>query len=61
MTAVDVMVVRGLPLVRLIGPVTERSGAELATAVMDAIYFYSTDVPGEFPHPLSERHPQSTL
>lgn len=44
MTNIGVHVVGGLPLVRLSGPVSERSGAELATAVMSAIHFMTEDL-----------------
>jgi len=58
-TAVDPMVVRGIPLVRLSGQVTERSGAELAAAVMEAIHYYTAEMPEQFAHPLSDSAPQT--
>lgn len=58
MTQIDVRVVGGLPLVRLAGPVTERTGAELAAAVMSSIHFMTED-PAEFPRPLSLSHPRA--
>jgi hypothetical protein len=57
-TAVDVRVVNGLPLVRLRGQVTERSGRDLAAAVMSAIHFM-TESPDEHPRPLSLEAPRN--
>lgn len=59
MTQIDVRVVGGLPLLRLSGPVNERSGADLAAAVMSAIHFMTED-PAEFPRPLSLPAPRSS-
>lgn len=58
MTVIDVRVVNGLPLVRLSGRVTERSGRELATAVMSAIHFM-TESPDDHPRPLSLQAPRN--
>ncbi|KXO90980.1 Uncharacterised protein (plasmid) [Tsukamurella tyrosinosolvens] len=52
MTKISVHVVGGVPLIRLAGPITATSGAELANEVMSAIY-YMTEDPAEFLHPLS--------
>ena len=57
MTQIDVRVIGGVPLVRLGGPVTERSGAELAAAVMSSIHFMTED-PTEFARPLSLLQPR---
>ncbi|WP_165589015.1 hypothetical protein [Mycolicibacterium conceptionense] len=57
MTQIDVMARGGVPLVRLGGPVTHRSGAELASEVMLMINL-ATEDPDEFPHPLSEARPR---
>ncbi|CPW71586.1 hypothetical protein [Mycobacteroides abscessus] len=51
MTQVNVHVIGGCPLVRLSGPVVERSGAELAANVMSSIFFMTED--GEAGKPLS--------
>lgn len=59
MTAIDVRVVNDLPLVRLSGRVTERSGRELAAAVMSAIHFM-TESPDEHPRPLSLEAPRNS-
>lgn len=56
MTQVNVHVVGGRPLVRLSGPVVERSGAELAAKVMSSIYFMTED--GEAGKPLSLESPR---
>ena len=58
MTQINVHVVGGLPLVRLDSAVTERSGSELASAVMSAIHFMTED-PAEHPRPLSLESPRS--
>ncbi len=43
MTQINVHAVGGVPLVRLGGPLTERSGAELAASIMSAICFMTED------------------
>ena len=57
MTRVDVRVIGDTPLVQLSGAVTERSGAELAAAVMGMIHAM-TDDPDEYGHPLSLPQPR---
>lgn len=52
MIEVDVFVERGIPLVRLKGTITERSGADLAAKVMSTIHYMTEDTP-QSPHPLS--------
>jgi hypothetical protein len=52
MTEINVFTGCGIPLVRLSGKITERSGSELAAAVMSSIHFMSEDL-AEFPRPLS--------
>ncbi|ART70577.1 hypothetical protein BTO20_20340 [Mycobacterium dioxanotrophicus] len=53
MTQVEPLIVGGIPLVRLSGTVTERSGAELASKVMGAIFYSSHEV-----RPLSLQQPR---
>jgi hypothetical protein len=53
MTEINVFTSCGIPLVRLSGKVTERSGSELAAAVMSSIHFIS-GYPAEFPHPITD-------
>lgn len=57
MTQVDVRVVGGSPLVMLTGPITERSGADLAGLIMRSINV-ETDDPDEYRHPLSNSAPR---
>ncbi|SKM80463.1 hypothetical protein [Mycobacteroides abscessus] len=56
MTQVNVHVIGGRPLVRLSGPVVERTGSELAANIMSSIYFMTED--GESGKPLSLEAPR---
>ncbi|MEN4460959.1 hypothetical protein VXE65_02890 [Mycolicibacterium conceptionense] len=53
MTQVEPLIVGWIPLVRLSGTVTERSGAELAAKVMGAIFYSSPES-----RPLSLQQPR---
>lgn len=58
MTDIRVSTAYGVPLLRLSGPLTQRNGVELATAVMSQIHFMSEDPDSGCPHPLSLTAPR---